>query len=224
MLTNQIYYTFMNLSSIYLFDTTLTEIFTDKARWYQLHFIINFIIVINILPDILYIIFDPKNNYQLVDKNDVSNYLSNYHICLHIYHIIAFNNLNFWDYFHHVLFAFLGIIPGMIFVNSNQLYFHKIACGGLPGMIEYGSLILYKHDIITKYRQKRLNTILYLFFRLPLCILGAVYNMLAYYNSYIEDPLWITIYVNIMLYFNGTLFAYLTGHSFYKFKYLSKTY
>lgn len=224
MFTNQIYYTFMNLTSIYLFDRTLTEIFTDKARWYQLHFIINFIIVINILPDILYIIFDPKNNYQLVDKNDISNYLSNYHICLHIYHIIAFNNLNFWDYFHHILFAFLGIIPGMIFVNSNQLYFHKISCGGLPGMIEYGSLILYKHDIITKYRQKRLNTILYLFFRLPLCILGAVYNMLAYYNSYIEDPLWITIYLNIMLYFNGTLFAYLTCHSFYKLKYLSKTY
>ena len=107
----------------------------------------------------------------------------------------------------------------MIFINSNQLFFHKISCAGLPGMIEYGSLVLYKHDIISKYRQKRLNTILYIFLRLPLCILGAVYNMLAYYNGYIEDPLWITLYVNIMLYFNGTLFTYLTGHSFYKLKY-----
>ena len=96
--------------------------------------------------------------------------------------------------------------------------YHFFGCG-LPGMIEYGSLVLYKHDIISKYRQKRLNTILYIFLRLPLCILGAVYNMLAYYNGYIEDPLWITLYVNIMLYFNGTLFTYLTGHSFYKLKY-----
>ncbi len=85
-------------------------------------------------------------------------------------------------------------------------------------MIEYGSLVLYKHDILTKYQQKKINTILYTFFRLPLCVLGSVYNMLAYYNNYINDPLWITIYVNLMLYLNGTIFTYLTFDSFYKLK------
>ncbi len=219
MIENQLYYSSLNLFSIYIYDSTLTQILTDKARWYQLHFIINFITVIKISPYIINIILDPKNNYEIIDKNDLSNYLNNFHLCLHIYHLIAFKKLNFWDYFHHIIFAFLGIIPGMIFINSNQLFFHKISCGGLPGMIEYASLVLYKHDIISKYRQKRLNTILYIFLRLPLCIFGAVYNMLAYYHGYIEDPLWITLYVNIMLYFNGTLFTYLTGDSFYKLKY-----
>ena len=40
------------------------------------------------------------------------------------------------------------------FTNSNQLYFQLISGGGITGMIEYGSLSLMKHDIITKYNQK----------------------------------------------------------------------
>jgi len=218
MINNQIYYTLINLSSIYLYDKYLIEFFSIKARWYQLHFVINTIVVINIINKVFKMITDPINNYQLVDTKDTSNYLSNYHVCLHLYHLIAFNNLNFWDYFHHILFAFIGIIPGMIFVKSNQLYFHKISCGGIPGMIEYGSLVLYKHDIISKYYQKKINVLLYIFLRLPLCILGATYNMLAYYNGYINDPYWITIYVNFLLYLNGTLFTYLTVNSYYKLK------
>jgi len=215
----QLYYTTINFSSLYIYDYILCHIFNKKARWYQLHFIVNSITVINILPYIIDIIHDPNNYYEKTDSTYLTSYFSNFHLCLHIYHIFMFDNLNFWDYFHHVIFAFFGIIPGMLFVKSNQLYFQKISCGGLPGMIEYGSLILYKHYLISKLTQKRLNIIVYLFFRLPLCILGAVYNMLAYYNGYIQDPLWITIYVNIMLYFNGTLFTYLTVDSFYKLKY-----
>ena len=222
MFSEQLYYTILNLSCIYIYDRTLQQIFSDKARWYQLHFIINTIVTINILPKITNIIFDPKNYYEINESNNLNNYLGNYQLCLHVYHIIAFNNLNFWDYFHHIIFAFFGIIPGFFFVKSNQLFFHKITCAGIPGMIEYSSLFLYKHNKISKYRQKRLNTILYIFFRLPLCILGAVYNMFAYYSNCINDPLWITIYVNFMLYINGTLFAYLTVHSFYKLKYIDK--
>jgi hypothetical protein len=222
MFWDQLYFTSLNLSSIYLYDYILCKIFTKKARWYQLHFVINTITVINILPYVINIINDPNNYYEKIDSTNLTMYLSNYHLCLHFYHIIMFNNLNFWDYFHHIIFAFLGIIPGMIFIKSNQLYFQKISCAGLPGMIEYGSLVLFKHDKMSKYRQKRLNTILYIFFRLPLCIFGATYNLLAYKNNLIEDPLWITLYVNLMLYFNGTLFTYLTGHSFYKLKYSNK--
>jgi hypothetical protein len=218
MLVNQLYYSCFNLCGIYIYDRTLVEIFTDKARWYQLHFIINMIVVLKLYGTIYNLIIDPKNYYLVNDKNDLSNFLSNYHICLHVYHLLCFKNLNFWDYFHHILFVFIGIIPGIIYINSNQLYFHKFICGGLPGMIEYGSLVLYKHDILTKYQQKKINTILYTFFRLPLCVLGSVYNMLAYYNNYINDPLWITIYVNLMLYLNGTIFTYLTFDSFYKLK------
>tara|TARA_Y100000389_G_C17469242_1_gene528708 strand:+ start:3068 stop:3745 length:678 start_codon:yes stop_codon:yes gene_type:complete len=220
--TNQLYYTILNFTSLYLYDYSLIEIFTNKARWYQLHFIINSIVVINILSKVLKILYDPINNYEIIDKKDTSNYLSNLHVCLHLYHLLFFKKLNFWDYFHHIIFTLLGIIPGILFINSNQLFLHKISCGGIPGIIEYSSLVLYKHNKITKYSQKKLNTFLYIFFRLPLCILGATYNILAYYYGYIKDPLWITIYVNTLLYLNGTIFTYLTVKSYFKLKYEKK--
>ena len=91
-----------------------------------------------------------------------------------------------------------------------------ISGGGIPGMIEYGSLTLVKHNIINKITQKRLNVFLYIFIRLPLCIMGSAYNMIAYNNGYISDSLWITLYVNILMYLNGTLFTYLTCNSYYK--------
>ena len=60
MIENQLYYSALNLFSIYIYDSTLRQILTDKARWYQLHFIINFITVIKISPYIINIILDPK--------------------------------------------------------------------------------------------------------------------------------------------------------------------
>tara|TARA_B110000858_G_C17802503_1_gene476060 strand:+ start:2686 stop:3204 length:519 start_codon:yes stop_codon:yes gene_type:complete len=163
-------------------------------------------------------IIDPSNNYIIFDdNNNMALKIMNYHLSLHIYHIIFFKKLIFWDYFHHIIFAFFGIIPGMLFINSNQVYFQMISGGGLPGMIEYSFLILKEHNIISKVRQKKLNVFLYIFIRLPLCIIGCSYNMIAYNNNYISDPLWITLYLNILMYLNGTLFTYLTSKSYYNY-------
>lgn len=216
MLEEQLYYFIINFSNIYICDYFLCKILTKKARWYQLHFVVNTLTVIKILPNIINIIIDPKNNYKTT--SNISNIYSNFHLCLHIYHLLLFKNLNKWDYFHHIIFAFLGIIPGMLFINTNQLLFHKISCAGLPGMIEYSSLVLYKHNYIKKINQKKINMILYIFLRLPLCMIGVIYNYISYINNYIEDPLLISIYVNMMLYLNGTIFTLLTCDSYYKEK------
>ena len=61
---------------------------------------------------------------------------------------------------------------------------------------------------------------MYIYFRLPLCILGATMNYLAYKNGLIKDPLWITVYVNFLLYLNGVVFTYLTFDSYSRTKYL----
>ena len=45
-------------------------------------------------------------------------------------------------------------------------------------------------------------------------------NYLAYKDSLIKDPLWITLYVNILLYVNGVVFTYLTFDSYGRTKYL----
>jgi len=220
LLFNYINGIFINLFNIYLIDYSIQYLFTAKGRWYKIHFVLNTITVLNLYDKIIYMITDPSNNYINYEKDNynLSLRLMNSHLSLHIYHLLFFNNLNFWDYFHHIVFAFFGIIPGMLFTNSNQLYFQLISGGGITGMIEYGSLSLMKHDMITKYNQKRLNMIIYIFVRLPLCVTGCVCNIIAYSNNLINDQLWITVYLNLLLYLNGTLFTYLTCKSYADYK------
>ena len=160
-----------------------------KARWYQLHCFINFLITIEILPTVLDILIEPKNGYKLLD-NDATN---NMVLSMHIYHLFISNKIGLYDWLHHIIFVGFGVLPGMLYINSNQLYLHKIACSGIPGVIEYGSLVLYKNNKLSKINQKFINTIMYVYFRLPLCVFGATMNYLAYKNNLIKDPLWICL-------------------------------
>ena len=208
--------TIKNLLELYFYDKSLCIMIGTKARWYQLHCLINLLITIKILPTVLNILYDPKTGYKLID-DDLTN---NMCIAMHLYHIFISKNMSLYDWLHHIVFVGLGVLPGMLYINSNQLYLHKIACSGIPGIIEYGSLTLYKNNKLTKINQKFINTILYVYFRLPLCILGVSMNYLAYKGELIKDPLWITLYVNFLLYLNGVVFTYLTFESYCRTKYL----
>jgi len=201
---------------LYVYDKSLCIMLGTKARWYQLHCFINLLITIEILPTVLDILIEPKNGYKLLDR-DVTN---NMVLAMHIYHVFISNKMGLYDWLHHIIFVGFGVLPGMLYINSNQLYLHKIACSGIPGIIEYGSLTLYKNDKLSKINQKFINTIVYVYFRLPLCIFGTTMNCLAYKNSLIKDSLWITIYVNLLLYLNGVVFTYLTFDSYGRTKYL----
>jgi len=205
-----------NLLSLFFYDKSLCIVFGTKARWYQLHCLINMLITLEILPTVLNILIDPNTGYKLVDK-DLTN---NMCVAMHIYHVLISEKMGLYDWLHHIVFVGLGVLPGMLYVNSNQLYLHKIACSGIPGIIEYGSLSLYKNEKLSKINQKFINTILYVYFRLPLCILGVSMNYVAYKDGLIRDPLWITLYVNFLLYLNGVIFTYLTFTSYSRTKYL----
>ena len=204
------------LINLLIYDNVLCICLGTRGRWYQLHCLINFIITMNILPSIIEIITDPINGYKLIENNNHNNMV----ISLHIYHVLTFKNLNYVDYLHHLIFVGLGVIPGMLYINSNQLYLHKIACSGIPGIIEYGTLTLYKNNRLSKRNQKYINTLLYVFIRLPMCIFGTTINFFAYREGLIKDPLWITIYVNLLLYLNGSIFTFLTADSYFRVKYL----
>jgi hypothetical protein len=205
-----------NLIRIFMYDKLLCLFFGKAGRWYQLHCVINLLITIDILPSVIEMIRDPYNGYKLNNNNNNNNMV----VSMHLYHMLMFSGLNIYDWLHHIVFVGLGVIPGMIYVKSNQIYLHKIACSGIPGIIEYGTLALYKNNRISKINQKYINTLLYVYFRLPLCILGVTMNYIAYNEELIKDPLWITLYVNFLLYLNGTVFTFLTVDSYCKVKYL----
>lgn len=211
------------LALIFFYDNSLIFLFGFKARWFQLHCLVNLIISINIFPEFLNIAttnLTTNNDVYLTFDNTINSYNSSlYIIALHIYHIISFKNLTFYDYFHHILFVALGVFPCFLCLQSNQYVMAYIACAGLPGIIEYGTLALYKNEKISLLKQKQINSLLYIFFRYPLCVFGVTVNFINYKSNILKDNLFMTLYLNYLLFFNGSLFTFLTLESYFRLKY-----
>ena len=198
--------------NLVFFDFILIKLFSDKARWFQLHAVVNLYISYEILPEVINIIKDPITGYQICGTNRICLLI----ICLHVYHVLTFKKLNRVDYFHHVVFVGLGVLPDMFFIKYNQKYLAYIVASGIPGFFEYSTLTLYKNNLLTLKQQKHFNSILYNFVRLPFCCFAIAMNYNAYLNNYVKDDLLITLYVNILLYLNGTIFNFLTIISYIK--------
>jgi hypothetical protein len=202
-------------SSIIFLDNILCFIFGKKAQWFQLHCFVNILVTIDIMPTIIDLFTDPNTGYKLLLNNNASFYV----ICLHFYHVLIFKNLGFYDYFHHILFIGLGVVPSIKYITNNQLYLGYLACCGIPGVFEYGSLALYKNNKITLYTQKHINLLIYIWLRQPLCLFCITMNYVAYKNDLIKDNFLFTLYLNTLVFFNGSLFTYLTADSFFRIKY-----
>ena len=201
----------MCTTHIILGDILLLLLFRSKGRWFQLHALVNLIIVINILPELINII-----NHQIYSN---INYIPSYYILiLHIYHVLTFNNLKLIDYFHHILFVGFGIIPNILITQSNQSCLAYIACMGIPGIIEYTSLALYKNNYINLLDQRKLIAFIYNYFRYPLCVFGVTLNYINYKNSKLIDNFYLTVHLNVLLFINGALFNYLTINSYCEHK------
>lgn len=198
---------------IFLSDKILCKFFGKKARYYQLHSFINLLITYRIFPDIKNFFINPINAYRLIDNN-LDSYLI---ISLHFYHILIANSLNFIEIIHHLLFVAFGVFPVIFYINSNQIYLGYIACSGLPGVFEYGLLSLLKNNKISLYTQKYYTVYLYNYFRYPLALYGCYLNLTLWkYNNILKnDSLYMSIYINILLFINGSVFNQITLKSYY---------
>lgn len=198
---------------IFLLDKILCKFFGKKARYYQLHSFINLLITYRIFPDIKNFFISPINAYRLIDNN-LDSYLI---ISLHFYHILIANSLNFIEILHHLIFVALGVFPVIFYINSNQIYLGYIACAGLPGVFEYGLLSLLKNNKISLYTQKYYTAYLYNYFRYPLALYGCYLNLTLWkYNNILKnDNFYMSIYINILLFINGSVFNQLTLKSYY---------
>tara|TARA_B110001450_G_scaffold939_3_gene1075 strand:- start:2255 stop:3181 length:927 start_codon:yes stop_codon:yes gene_type:complete len=206
---------------IFCCDRCLVKIFGNKSRWFQLHSLINLIISVNIYPEFLNIstihIENVNNNPYLKLTPLIKSYNSSFYIiALHLYHIIGFKNLTYYDYFHHILFVLCGVVPCFLYLETNQYVMAYIACAGIPGIFEYGSLSLYKNEKITILTQKKINSYLYIYFRYPLCVFGVTINYINYNSNLLKDNLILTLYLNCLLFFNGSLFTFLTLESYFR--------
>ena len=195
------------VATVPLLDILLCCMIYSKARWFQLHAITNIILTGIIFEDVLVyftLFFD-----GIVEKtSNIDNYFI---LVLHLYHCLFFYNLSFLDYFHHLLFVVTGVIPCTFLFKTNISRLITFTGCGLPGIIEYGSLTLMKHKLITPLFQKKINSIMYAYLRCPLSIYNVTFMYIGYRLGYFKDENTVfLLYIIFLTYFNGTFYNKLT--------------
>ena len=204
-----IFYSFVTIS---IYDLFLVYIFGMKARWFQLHAFINFLIVLIVAKDTYYILKSPINNYS----EDCNHHDTIFVFSLHSYHMLMFNNIKREEYLHHIIFIFCGIVPSYFFINSNILKLGYFACCGLPGIIEYTSLSLVKNDKLEPLDQKKFMIYVYCYLRSPLSLTTCIINYILYTQNKINDNIYFFAYINMLIFINSTYYTKTTIENYYK--------
>lgn len=198
-------------------DILLCCMISNKARWFQLHAITNLIITCIIIQDVEKYFTTLFGGIVEKDSN-IDNYFI---LTLHLYHCLFFNNLSMLDYFHHLLFVITGVIPCTFLFKSNISRLITFTGCGLPGIIEYSSLVFMKHNIITSLTQKKINSYMYSYLRSPLSIFNVSFIYIGYREGYFhQENKELLMYIIFLTYFNGTFYNKLTienyRNSYYK--------
>lgn len=201
---------FYNFLSIFLVDRILVHLFGTKSRWFQLHCIVNFYIVIIVMKDAINLILSPFNLENISETNIDSITIVN----LHIYHLIMFRNVSIEEYLHHFIFIILGVMPGIFLLDNRVCKIATFTGCGLPGCIEYFTLSLYKHNKLNNLFQKKIMIYIYNYFRSPLGIISMYINYIQYkYNGC--KNIYFLFYINTLVYINSTYYNLHTSKLYY---------
>ena len=123
------------------------------------------------------------------------------------------------DIFHHILFVGFGVVPAYNFFRNNLIKLISFSTCGLTGCIEYFMLSLVKHEKMSSLQQKYINSYIYNYIRYPL----TMYTVVSTYISYITNPNIIEypgllIYINLLLFFNGSYYNKITIENYIEHK------
>lgn len=184
-------------ATIPLVDFCMVKLFGKSSRWFQLHAVVNMMVVYLVLPDTYSLIISPI--FPLAPRNiwvDMSLSLA---LFIHVYHCII-DTLSSIELWHHVIFVALGIIPAIFYYDSQAPAILLFTGCGFPGAIEYTMLSLVKHGKMTSISQKRVNSWVNNYIRAPLSIYGATI-------IHLDSTSVISYYICFLIYLNGTFFS-----------------
>ncbi len=125
----------------------------------------------------------------------------------HLYHILFFSTTAS-DIYHHLFFVALMSAMNLIGDYGYARNIIPFVLSGLPGIIEYIIMSLYKFDYLNKRIMRYCVTIMHSLLRLPLSIL--IFCSLFYqiiFNENVTNPI-MTLTVIILLFINATQYCY----------------
>jgi len=189
------------LTSLFItFDYLLKNIF---GKYYLVHSICNFFIVLLSISDVIKLYMNPYSAMVL----SLSSYSSIIVYSLHFYHIIwYYNKLRLDDWLHHILMIFVAL-PIATYFGSVRLLGHSLFyTTGLPGMIDYFILFLVKNNYVNRLTQKRINLYLNCYLRNPGCTIHSFITLINIKNISNLFDILLNIITAILVYWNGVYF------------------
>jgi hypothetical protein len=146
----------------------------------------------------------------------ISSATPNYHaaelvFALHIYHCIYYwRKFRLDDWLHHILMIAIALPIGVILPSGTLLGFSLFFTTGLPGGIDYVLLFLTRNGWLRRDIEKKVNTQLASWIRMPGCVAQAALTV-AFLSMQNNESKFLTYaaYLSAVLnYWNGVYFGY----------------
>ena len=196
---------FMDLLFIGATDLSLLRTLGNKARWFQLHTMINMIITIMTLQDTVLAFKDPI--FAMTQYCDRTASILAF--SLHLYHLMVFKKLTKMDYIHHFASSFIGGGPAILFYYNKLLNACNFFICGLPGLIDYACLTAVKHNKMNRLTEKKINSFLNIYLRQPGILYIIFLNYISLlYNYDTHTPKWLHFLGLPILFWNANFFSY----------------
>jgi hypothetical protein len=167
---------YMVFETFYYLSNKLKIFYDFNHAYFFMHFIINLINTIILIPFIGHLISDPLG-YNIIKSDwDHLDIIYPMIIGLHTFHLIHhLNKINYDEIIHHIITHVFWYI---IYIANNPIYLAGIiSMSGIPGGITYLMLFLQKCNLvnlnISKNYEKKISMYLNIWVRMPLCIIFA---------------------------------------------------
>ncbi len=196
----------------------LKKYFDFNTIYFLLHFIVNLINTIILLPIIFKMRMDPLLEYY--NYNSSCSYIYPILIGLHTLHLR--NNLNeiyYDEVIHHIITHIFWYI---FYLNKSPLYIvPMIGMSGIPGGITYLILFMQKFGRITKLTEKYISMNLNIWLRAPICIISSALLYVKNVKEYefgLKDNFnyYLTLFMIFFTFINGVHFMNNIINSYYE--------
>jgi len=188
------------------------KIFIDFNHiYFLLHFIVNLINTILLIPLIGYLLNDPLGNNIILSEWTNLDIIYPMIIGLHTFHLLHhIKNIKYDEFIHHIItFVFWYYIK----ILTNPIYLAGIiSMSGIPGGITYLILFLQKYNLVSKKIEKKISMYLNIWFRAPVCVIFAT---LLYIKSLENNMFYGTLFMCVFTIINGIHFMHNIIESYY---------